>query len=409
MGLEPDRVLDLLVELVDQSLVVVTTGAAPAARYDLLETVRDYARTRLGERPDAIAARAAHRAWFLALADAADSGMISSEHRTWQRRLELEHGNLRAAYDDAIATGHADEAVRLVSRRWWFWSTTFRHAEGRALLEAALAVAGDDLDVALLVEALTVDCYLAGQLLDVDHAVAAGERAVALSLTLGDAWTTAWARQSLALSLEVRGDHERASELLAAAREVMAAAGDDWRVAGNDLVTCVTGLVAGDLDHVETAAREVVVRSARAGFAPFRCWGQLVLAAVAERRGDLASALAEDQRALALARRLELPHYISFALTQLGRVARRSGDLRTAQVALDEAVAVADAAGASWFAALARRGLAQVHRARGDEAGAAALLEQVRAWADGPDSGSGAAVFFLVVGGEPVARSAPIQ
>jgi ATP/maltotriose-dependent transcriptional regulator MalT len=403
-------VLDLLAALVDQSLVVVTTRAAPAARYDLLETVRDYARARLGERPDAAAVRGAHRAWFLVLAERADAGMISSDHRSWQRRLELEHGNLRAAYDDAIAVGRADDAVRLVTRRWWFWSTTFRHAEGRALLEAALAAAGDDLDPALLVEALTVDCYLAGQLLDVDQAVAAGERAVALSLALGDAWTTAWARQSLALSLEVRGDFGRAAELLAAAREVMDAAGDDWRVAGNDLVTCVTGLVAGELDRVEAAAREVIVRSTRAGFAPFRCWGQLVLAAVGERRGDLASALAEDQRALALARRLELPHYVAFALTQLGRVARRSGDMRTAEVALDEAVAVADAAGATWFAALARRGLAQVRRAQGDDDGATALLEQVSAWADGPDSGSGAGVFFLVVGGEPVTRTvAPIR
>ncbi len=66
--------LDLLVQLVEKSLIQVETGAA-GHRYRLLETVRQDARERLSEAGERERFEALHRAWYLDLAETADRDM----------------------------------------------------------------------------------------------------------------------------------------------------------------------------------------------------------------------------------------------------------------------------------------------------------------------------------------------
>jgi tetratricopeptide (TPR) repeat protein len=281
--------------------------------------------------------------------------------------------------------------------------------EGRSWLETALeaadaeaeATAHDALDPPLRIKTLTALCYLAAQGFDLASGIAAGEQAVALAEAHGDTWTTAWAKQSLALTLQLAGEHRRAAGLLDEARVVMEAAGDHWRVAGTDLVRCVRGVLEGDLAAVDRASREVLHRAAVAGYEPFVAWGHLVRAHVEETEGDLAGALLSYERALALTRPLELDHDIAFALAQTGRVALLAGDAERAAATLDEALAVAEAAEADWFVALVRVHQATLARQRGDEPAAAELLRQVAEWAGSADPASGPAAFFLVLGGDP--------
>lgn len=346
-------------------------------------------------------ARQAHRAFLVALAEDAEVGLLSSEYRTWQRRLEQDYANLHAAYDSAMSSGAWDDALRIASALWWFWTTSNRHGVGRAWVEATLRAAGRAVPSSLRARALTVLCYLAGQQLDVDHAVAAGEEALALTTETGDQWGAAWAKQSLALTLMVGGDYDRSATLLDEARAAMDADGEDWRVAGADLVRSVRALVFNQLDIVDAASQEVLRRAGAIGYEPFRCWGHLLRACVAERRGDLTAALAECERALSSARRVELDHYIAFALTQLCRIALLSGAGPTAEAAGRDAIAVAERAGARWFIALARVGLAAVLRQNGNESEASMLLREVLAWCEN-DAGGGREFFFLALGGDPV-------
>jgi tetratricopeptide (TPR) repeat protein len=108
---------------------------------------------------------------------------------------------------------------------------------------------------------------------------------------------------------------------------------------------------------------------------------------------------------LIVARRLGLPHYVSYVLGQLGRLSMLAGDPYRAQALQDEAVSTAEAADSPWFAALARTALAATLQRRGDIEHAEALLREVRAWAERPDARQTRATFFIALGGSPYAQS----
>jgi hypothetical protein len=350
-------------------------------------------------------ARRAHRGYCVALAAEAEGGLLSSAYRSWRRRLELELPNLRAAFHAAVAEGAWDDALRLASALWWFWGGTDRHREGRQWLEEALRAPLAATDPQVRAKALTALSYVAGQQQDLEVAIAAGEESLAASEAFGDELATASARQALGLTLETAGDHERSAALLAAARRVFDAAGLHQRVSANDVITCVRALLAGDLATVDSASREVLRRCALIDFEPYRCWAHLVRVRLAEARADLDTAATECAAAVASARRLELAHVVSFALTQQGRVGALRGDPAAAEAALTEAIAVADAAGAGWFGAMARVALADVRAERGDQSSAEVLLHQVVGWSKGPVAGAGRTTFYRRIAEDPVAAA----
>ena len=72
-------------------------GRTGAVRFGMLETVREYALERLAASGEEDAARAAHAAYFLALAERAEPHLLLAGQEAWLDRLEAEHDNLRAA------------------------------------------------------------------------------------------------------------------------------------------------------------------------------------------------------------------------------------------------------------------------------------------------------------------------
>jgi predicted ATPase/DNA-binding SARP family transcriptional activator len=128
--------------LVEQSLVDVRDDDGET-RYRLLETVRQYALTRLAESPvEERAARARHAAWV-------DARVTAAADRTWSaalqrtvRALERDVDEIRAALDWATADGgDAMTAVRIAAALAWFWYSAVPWPEARARTTAALAAA----------------------------------------------------------------------------------------------------------------------------------------------------------------------------------------------------------------------------------------------------------------------------
>ena len=400
--------LELLAGLVDKSLVVAVPD--PDGGGDALPPARDAAPVRPGA-----AGRHVHRRRgpprpprVLRRARRGRRRRVHVERLPrWRRRVERELPDLQAACGSAAASRVWDDALRIAGSLWWFWGSTDRHRDGRRWLEEALQGPASEADPAARGSALAVLGYIAGQQLDLDVALPAGEQALALSIGHGDEVAVAVARQALGLTWEAAGDHDRSAALLAQARAVFDAAGLHHQVCNNDVVTCVRGLATGDLDLVDTASREVLRRSTLIDYDPHRCWAHLVRARLGEERGDLAEATAESRvgrRGGAGSRPSALP---------LVRARRRRAGSRScaatcapADAALAEAVAVADTAGAGWFAALARVGLADVRRRQGDLSAARALLQQAVEWGTGPAAGAGRVTFYRRLAGDPVALAA---
>jgi predicted ATPase len=96
-GVKEDVVLDLLLGLVDKSLVVAEATGEGGVRHRMLEPVRQYAREKLEEGGEAEEVRRRHATFFLTLAEEAEPGLRGPEDREWLECLETEHDNMRAA------------------------------------------------------------------------------------------------------------------------------------------------------------------------------------------------------------------------------------------------------------------------------------------------------------------------
>ena len=107
-----DQVLDLLSGLVDKSLVTVDRTRS-VTRYDMLETVRQYADERLVESGEAETIRRRHTLWSADLARAAGRGLYSSEEEAWLERLRAEIDNLEVAVGWAVDAGETEVAMRI--------------------------------------------------------------------------------------------------------------------------------------------------------------------------------------------------------------------------------------------------------------------------------------------------------
>jgi predicted ATPase/class 3 adenylate cyclase len=131
---EIDRdVVDGLGELADQSLVRVTEGGE--TRFQMLESIREFAADMLASRGEADVVRRRFGAWFLGLAEQARPQLSGADQRRWLDRLELEHDNLRAALDRAVADEDAERAIGLAFALWRFWQMRGHLFEARRRLD----------------------------------------------------------------------------------------------------------------------------------------------------------------------------------------------------------------------------------------------------------------------------------
>lgn len=180
------ELIDGLMALADQSLLKVEETADGEPRFRLLDTIREYAAARLEARGEKAAILDRHRAWYLALAERAAAEMSRADQRRWLDRLELEHDDIRADLDRAVAAPDPDTAVRLGFAMWRFWQKHGHLAEARRRLEAMAAArwTGDDPRLrARLMEALGGVCWWQG---DFPEMAKHYQEALDLWLAMGD-------------------------------------------------------------------------------------------------------------------------------------------------------------------------------------------------------------------------------
>jgi predicted ATPase/class 3 adenylate cyclase len=137
------EVLSGLDELADQSLLRRLPDFEEP-RLLMLQVIREYAMERLQESGEADAIRNRHAAAFQALAEAAAPHLFGADRKTWLDRLDIDHDNFRAAFDWAQSSGEVARALGLGGAFWRFWQMRGHLREGRARLDAILAMPGLD-------------------------------------------------------------------------------------------------------------------------------------------------------------------------------------------------------------------------------------------------------------------------
>ena len=138
--------LDTLQSLIEKSLL-----RRQGQRFWMLETIREYAAERLGQRGEEHAMRRRHADHFLGLVEDAAVGAPSEHPEAPWARDELD--NIRRAHGWLVASGDMERAARLAVAAFWILWTRANLRELRAWLASALERSAD-LDPGLRADAL---------------------------------------------------------------------------------------------------------------------------------------------------------------------------------------------------------------------------------------------------------------
>jgi non-specific serine/threonine protein kinase len=202
-----DDVLDLLIHLVDKSLVVMS-----GSRYHMLETTRQYAQEKLFDSNESERVQNHHLVFFMKLAEEAEAKLTGPEQGEWLDQLEIEQNNLRAALLWGLER-NAEAGLRLVSALWLFWFMRAHFIEGTQWYDKALTVsmiASPRLGMRLLVAAASN----AMGLNDLERMALLSEQSLILAREQENMWGITMSLHHLGIAAAAQGDYERAQTFL---------------------------------------------------------------------------------------------------------------------------------------------------------------------------------------------------
>ena len=133
-----------LSSLVDKNLVQRVDRAETEPRFAMLETIREYAIERLTDSGEQPAARRAHAAYCLVLAEEGNPELSPEDRTRWLTQCDVEIDNFRSALDWLFQTLDLDWSLRLCVALFRFWDMREHLPEGRSRLETILRLAGAD-------------------------------------------------------------------------------------------------------------------------------------------------------------------------------------------------------------------------------------------------------------------------
>jgi len=364
--------LQSLLSLEDKSLLRQEGPIDGEGRFEMLETIREYAWNKALEcREGNVIFR--HANYYLALAEEAATHLSGPEQVAWLDRLDMEHDNLRLALTTFIRHRDADGALKLGAALWRFWELHSYHREGLKWLERALAV-GEDAPPELRGNAANAAGNLAWSGGDYETARRLHGQALALRRQTGDRLKIASSLNNLGLVAQDQGDQQRARTLYEESLTVCRELDEKADIAStlNNLGNVMQNL--GDYGSARAMHREswTIWREIGDQFGV-----ALALNNMGEtERHDGNYAVARDlyTESLETYRALGYKQGIAYVLQNMGHVAHRQGDLEGATSFFRECFNLYIELGNEQSIAKPLAGLAGVFSSRGDAEQAAILF-----------------------------------
>jgi len=300
-------ILDLLVTLADKSLIVAEPDQYHRGeiRYRMLDTIREYAATRLAEAGEYELLHARFRDYAVHEVERLALVGMAQEVATWPervyaiRRFEAEQSNLRQILGRCLAEGDAEPGLRICMAMRPVWIVQGSFAEGIDWIDALLALDTSGVPAPVLGAGMISRAQLA---LAPDPARAREHALAGLELCRADG-SEFWAASALNLLAEAALHAGEVDEAIARADEALAvarASGDRWN----------EGYASG-------------TRAAAAAYS-----------------GDLGEAQRLAETALAITREIDQQWGSARALLGLGDLARLTGDPHGAQLRYLQALTI---------------------------------------------------------------------
>jgi predicted ATPase/class 3 adenylate cyclase len=337
-GIEAWDVLDTLSELVAKSMIVAEDTVGDATRYQILETLGQYAWERLDAAGDTDHWRRRHAEYFARWAEDAGPRLLGPDELTWRTRENAELNNLRAAVTWALDSHDPDQislALRIIGAL--AHESTANPAAGIATLaERALPhseITSPQLRYAVIAAAARHQADLGNY----PHAQELAQRAIGDGVPLG-APAPSDAYGTLAMSTLMVGNAQQALAIAVdGARHLdRDYSGSPAAVHAHSLVAV---LAAASCDPIARPEAELALRLARETANPTTLAGAVYARGMALAVDDPAAALAAFHESIALSRQGASPSaLLAAALTAAAGVRVRTGDLRRAARDLREGI-----------------------------------------------------------------------
>jgi predicted ATPase len=106
-----NSLLDMLEQLVDDSLLVSLPMAGEQVRFTMLETLREYALEQLARQGELERLRDWHACYYLGVAETAEQGLRGPQQLMWLARLAAERDNFRAALEWSLQRARTGKII----------------------------------------------------------------------------------------------------------------------------------------------------------------------------------------------------------------------------------------------------------------------------------------------------------
>jgi predicted ATPase/DNA-binding CsgD family transcriptional regulator len=335
-------VIEAAASLVDKSLLQPVKQESEEGQMLMMETLREYALERLAACGELERTRDAHAAYYLALAEQAEQGLLDTRRRRWLERLEREQANLRAALEWLLERQGIEAALRLAGALRQFWFLRGYLSEGRNFVEQAVAASREDgMSVSAQVRAKAL--YAAGWLsywqFDHERGRLLAEESLEIYRQIGD-------RRSMADALRLLGTienslHDSAGDaFLEESLQLYREVGDRVSIATVLLTLGAQAHYRGEFARVQELCGESLALSRGLDESWNIALNLLFLGWASYCQGAYAAARRLSEESVALLRTLGNPGYTAHALTILAHIATALGEETTATALLEEALAL---------------------------------------------------------------------
>ena len=329
-------ILDGMASMVDKSLVQQVEQVDAETRFLMLNTIREYALERLGESDDEAAARRAHAAYYLVLAEEGAEDVAA--HPEWLDRFEIEHDNFRLALDYLIKTTETEWGLRLGAALFHFWETREYLTEGRDAIARLLAMEGTAARPKLHARLSFAAAVLAGEQGDYESARQLLEESLEICLELNDSRGVAVALNALAVNARDRGEMDTASMLFERCVAIWKDLGDSADIARALSNLANVTKLRGEYDRASLLYDECLTMFRRAGDTAGVAWTLNYQGDVARERADLVTARAFCEQSLAAFRQLRDGWGIASALSDLAGLSCDQGNDAEARCLYGESI-----------------------------------------------------------------------
>jgi predicted ATPase/DNA-binding CsgD family transcriptional regulator/transcriptional regulator with XRE-family HTH domain len=333
-------VADVLLRLLNHSLVQRVKTGDETVRFTMLETIREYALEQLQASGEAEAIYRRYVHFFLALTETAAPKLKSAARVDWFGRLDAERDNLRAALAQSRTMAGGDElALRLSAALWPYWWALGYHHEARSWLETTLAQSSALAHSRANAEGLMGAGLLLAYQGDYSAARRYSEQSVALWRELDDRLGLAHALRELAgvwrwAEGYCAGQSALYDEAIALYREV----NDVWglALALNDIGAAAR--VAGRTAEAREWLEQSLALFRSSDDTASAAFPLLNLAILASQQGHDALALTWAEESAAIFRQIGNTLNLAISVWLLGKLLAFQGDYRLAQTFLQESL-----------------------------------------------------------------------